>query len=251
MMKIRKSPLPVPGIPSPGLVVSGRFSRSKARAFKIVSILLALTFFSGTGVVYSAPIIVGAGADTGSTIGFPSMQGYDFVPTTNLTLTALGFWGFDINIWPTHNGVPREFQVGLWDTATNLRLADATISIASTLDSTNPVAGGRWRYEQVTPVNLSASTSYTLAFHVIGAQLLGFDTLLISEDLVTNSLTDVVPGSTRFLLSSVFTFPTLTGSSGGLRGNVNAQVSAVPIPAAAWLFASALGLLGWMRRKGK
>ena len=48
--------------------------------------------------------------------------------------------------------------------------------------------------------------------------------------------------SLEFILSA----QTAIFTSGNL---VFAQVSAIPVPAAVWLFGSALGLLGWMRRK--
>jgi len=42
----------------------------------------------------------------------------------------------------------------------------------------------------------------------------------------------------------------LTGRPGGQQFYIEGlNVSVVPVPAAAWLFASALGMLGWMRRK--
>ena len=32
-------------------------------------------------------------------------------------------------------------------------------------------------------------------------------------------------------------------------GEIRGQISVVPVPAAAWLFVSGLGMLGWMRRR--
>ena len=40
-----------------------------------------------------------------------------------------------------------------------------------------------------------------------------------------------------------------SGSSSYLRDSVTGSISAVPIPAAVWLFGSGLGLLGWMRKR--
>lgn len=40
-------------------------------------------------------------------------------------------------------------------------------------------------------------------------------------------------------------------SGAGLVGPITAEIAAIPIPAAAWLFGSALGLLGWMRVRRK
>jgi len=39
------------------------------------------------------------------------------------------------------------------------------------------------------------------------------------------------------------------GGSPGLRGTAGGSISSVPVPAAVWLFGSAIGVLGWIRRK--
>jgi len=43
--------------------------------------------------------------------------------------------------------------------------------------------------------------------------------------------------------------PLVYGEWGGVRGSGPLYISAIPIPAAAWLFASALGVMGWLRRR--
>jgi len=62
------------------------------------------------------------------------------------------------------------------------------------------------------------------------------------------ALTNV--GGTANLLLGAQSYERLTTSSSSRRRDiVSGTISAVPVPAAVWLFASALGGLGWMRRR--
>jgi hypothetical protein len=91
-----------------------------------------------------------------------------------------------------------------------------------------------------------AHSGYNTTIQLIG-QFVGGGTISTSVYLNSTTLTNFVLGSGWTNLQS------LTVRSGS-NGNVaiamdNIQVSTVPIPAAVWLFASGLGLLGWMRRR--
>ncbi len=64
------------------------------------------------------------------------------------------------------------------------------------------------------------------------------------------SATNQFTGSTDYDLMSVFIdFSLSTNSAVGISGFVEQTV--VPVPAALWLFGSALGMLGWYRKKSK
>lgn len=71
----------------------------------------------------------------------------------------------------------------------------------------------------------------------------------ISNDLLSTTIgLDLAEWPTKEV---VVQFANGTGYVGEANGPMNTYTSAiVPAPAAVWLFASALGLLGWMRRKG-
>jgi len=73
----------------------------------------------------------------------------------------------------------------------------------------------------------------------------GGDDVQLGSEQSVNQNYDGMSGTwngTTLLMSNVVPF--LTGSSITLT-----TISAIPVPAAAWLFGSALGLLGWVRRR--
>ena len=76
----------------------------------------------------------GGEADFGN-LSSSLMLGYDFVSTTNQSLTALGFWDSGAN------GLANPYMVGLWQTSTQTLLASATIDSADSLDGSLTVEG--------------------------------------------------------------------------------------------------------------
>jgi hypothetical protein len=176
----------------------------------------------------AAPILQGGTETTPGSLIENYMQGFDFTPSTNLLLTALGFWDHG------SDGLPRAFQVGLWETASQTLLDSVMIDNGDPIDGSLVVNGGSWRYETLaSAVPLTSGVQYTIAFQV-GSVGMSVDDSLLVDPASLSTLADVtVPTAVRVLSTSSFTFPTGTGSA-SFRANANAQVipesSVTPTP---------------------
>lgn len=151
------------------------------------------------------------------------MIGYDFTPSMDLSLSALGFWdgGSD--------GLPSAFQVGLWETVSQTLLASATIDNTDPVDGNLIVSGGSWRYETLAgAVALTSGVKYSLGFQVGSSDLIEPDLLLLPNPLTTPLIAFpgvVVDSITRGSTTPSFVFPGTFVINSVFRANVNALVA--------------------------
>jgi hypothetical protein len=173
--------------------------------------------------------------------------GWQFTPSEDILVEALGFWDQGAD------GFGSAHEVGIWNTSQTL-LASVTFNAGtgSALEGPSMNNGaGRFRFEDISTLSLIANTQY-----VIGGTA-GSDLFYFASNSV--SLASILAG-----------FPTSgnervsdagTGFAYPNRGPHNRRgyygpnflystPSAIPVPAAVWLFGTALfGLVGFGKRK--
>jgi len=189
-----------------------RLSMSNFKAPSIAALICCVATFAFANTLITDP---GPGSLGGTTAN--TTFGYDFtVGSSAIQLTALGIWDWN------QNGLTNAHTINLWDTSGNL-LATALIS-AGTI---NPL-DGQFRYATISPVILSAGTTY-----VLGATYVGYDL----DPPITNDSGDqatfdpaVSPGNVRFRTGGGFGFPDNTSIGPGSLVGPNAQFRSVPEP---------------------
>ena len=165
--------------------------------------------FTVLGQAFTAAMILAVGMTTAQA----AVEDYTYYDITGLVTFA-----DDPNLWGLTTGQEIQASVSIFGDAT----ADGTYSVA-------------FMY-----IDLGGGTSLNQA---------DFASSGISLTLTGGALTDFAFFNDAYTFESNF-----TQFSDGIEGTATGdwtsiQQTAVPIPAAVWLFGSGLGLLGWIRRK--
>jgi hypothetical protein len=209
------------------------------RSFNVLSILLVVVAQAANAVSVTAPFVDDARCD----------------PVLDQTLThELG--GPPFAVWPIDSTIafgsisaPPICAAGPnpnWEvTITNFSpIAYTDLFFVADEGNTIGNADGTIFGQDAFRIDAIGPTNANLLFESIAADGI-FDpfeswTFLVSDFLVTTG-----PSGAPFFGSFGVAGPT----TGGIVSNASIVANPVPIPAAVYLFGSALGLLGWMRRK--
>jgi len=165
----------------------------------------------------------------------PGTIGWTFQPLTDILVTALGAFDYDLPVGPVY--------IGLWDSAGDL-LASSTMTSSSTLVNQS-------RYETIVPVTLTLDQTYYLGEFLPGGVL---QAVAVNPSTSPYGYATMSPeiqlGNAAYENNSDFGFPSaFDGSTGSAITGPNFQFEPVPEPAAFGLVGiSLLALLGTRRR---
>ena len=168
--------------------------------------------------------------------------GWSFTANQSIVVDGLGFFDDELR---TGADLRQDHLVSLWDIQ-GVLLAQTTITNASTAVAST-AAGGEWLFNDISPVTLTAGDYVIGAYDPACTSILDCDDIRYFGSAITSSLITFIEA----LDVSGNGFPTssIPSRNDGYFGP-NLRVNAVPVPAAIWLFGTALvGFVGLSRRR--
>jgi hypothetical protein len=166
--------------------------------------------------------------------GAPWTLGWKFSVTAPTSVEALGVYDAG------QDGLAGPAQVGLWLASGGAPLVQTTVAAG-----TDAALDGYFRFVPVTSTALTPGIEY-----IVGAYLDSDATSLFGGNGVVDPRVTVIDARYSPFGSAAFAFPSETdpGTDGSAYLGGNFQLTAVPLPAAAWLFGSGLVGLGSLAR---
>src|SRR5439155_5905884 len=213
------------------LFTAFRKNKLRYQRFSAIFVAVLLANFLGVSVCLGQAVIESfTGESSVSIIGTGTTYGFSFtVANQDISVSQLGFWD------DSSDGLVDAHDVGLWDGSQTL-LAQATIPAGTVAPLNNS-----FRYVSVTPVQLSANTTYYLGAYYPDNS--GDNVAANATTTATVVGSGVIKGDARNTTSAAsglqFVDAPFVDANDGLYGP-NAQFAPVPEPAA---YGTAFGLL--------